>query len=72
LLILGTRSGIKVSSMLSLLNTLLTILLPSLAGKGLTIGAGGGSHRGIELCIKSDAAARWAVGPLEFISDLLI
>jgi hypothetical protein len=70
--VLGTRSKTRVSSILSSLSILLTILSPSSVGRGLTIGAGGGSYRGAELCIKSDAAARWAVGLLEFASDLLI
>jgi hypothetical protein len=70
--VLGTRSKIRVFSILSLLSTLLTILSPSLAGRGSTIGVGRGSHRGIKSYIESDAAARWVVGPLEFVSDLLI
>jgi hypothetical protein len=58
--------------MLSSLSTPLTISSPSSVSKGSTIGAGGGSYRGAELCAESDTAARWAVGPLEFASDSLI
>jgi hypothetical protein len=70
--VLGTRSKIRVFSILSSLNTLSSILSPSLAGRGLTVKVGRGSRRGAELYTESDAVARWAVGPLEFASDLLI
>jgi hypothetical protein len=70
--VLGTKSRTRVFSILFLLSTLLSILLPSLVGRGLTIGVGGGFYEGAELYTESDAVARWAVGPLEFASDLLI
>ena len=59
LLRLGTRLGIKVSSML-LLNLLSSILLPSSAGKGLIVG---GYYIGV---------IGWAIRLLESDSDLLI
>jgi hypothetical protein len=70
--VLGTRSRIRVFSILSLLSTLLTILSPSSAGKGSTIGVGGGSYKGTKSYIKSNIAAKWAAGPLEFAFNLLI
>jgi hypothetical protein len=70
--VLGTRSKIRVFSILSSLSTPLSILSPSLAGRGLTIGVSRGSYRGVELYTESDAVARWAVGLLEFASDSLI
>ena len=59
---LGTRSGIRVFSTLSLLSTLLSI---SSLGRGLTVGAGGESRGGIESYIESDIV-------LEFVFNLLI
>ncbi len=44
----GTRSRTRVFSILSLLSIPLNILLLSLVGRGLTIGVGRGSYRGIE------------------------
>jgi hypothetical protein len=68
----GTRSKIKVSSMLFLLSILLSILSPSSVGRGLTVGAGRGSYEGAESYTESNVVARWAAGPLEFASNLLI
>jgi hypothetical protein len=70
--VLGTKSKTRVSSILSLLSTPLNILLPSLAGRGLTIGVGRGFYKGTKSYTESDAVARWAARPLEFASDLLI
>jgi hypothetical protein len=70
--VLGTRFRTRVSSILSLLSTLSSILSPSLAGRGLIIGVGRGSYKGVELYTESDAVARWAVGLLEFVSNSLI
>jgi hypothetical protein len=70
--VLGTRSKTRVFSILSSLSTPLSILLLSLAGRGLTTGANKGFYGGAELYTESDVVARWAVGPLEFASDLLI
>jgi hypothetical protein len=56
--VLGTKSKTRVFSILSSLSTPLSISLLSLVGKGLTVGAGGGSYRGVELYIESDAVAR--------------
>ena len=72
MLVLGTRSRIRVSSILSLLSTLLSILSPSLVGRGLTVGAGGESRGGAKSYIESDAVAGLVAGPLEFASNLLI
>ena len=48
MLVLGTKSRTKVFSILSSLSTPLSILLLSLAGRGLTAGVGKGFYRGAE------------------------
>jgi hypothetical protein len=72
LLILGTRSKIRVFSILFSLSILSSILLLSLVGRELTTGVDGGFYKGTELYTESDAVARWAVGPLKFTSNSLI
>jgi hypothetical protein len=56
--VLGTRSKTRVFSILSSLSILLSILSPSLAGRGLTVRVGRGFYKGIELYIESNAVAR--------------
>jgi hypothetical protein len=70
--VLGTRSKIRVFSILSSLSTPLSISSPSLVGRGLTTEVGRGFYKGAKLYIESDAVARWVIGPLEFASNLLI
>ena len=60
--VLGIRSGIIVFSMSLLLIMLFSISSLSSVGGGLTVGAGKGSYRGIELYVELDVAVRLIVG----------